>query len=158
MVSDTLFKSDKMDWGTPQAFYDLLDAEFHFTLDACATAENAKCAHYYTKEDDGLSMPWAGHVWCNPPYGRDIGDWVRRAFEASVRGAIVVLLIPARTDTAYWHEYVMRAAEVRFVRGRLTFEGADNSAPFPSAVVVFGPGARRTDRAPIMRAMEREAA
>ena len=112
MVSDTLFSSDKMDWETPQAVFDLLDQEFHFTLDACASAENAKCAQYYTVSDDALKQFWPGRVWCNPPYGRDIGDWVRKAFQESLRGSTVVLLIPARTDTAYWHTYVMRAAEV----------------------------------------------
>ena len=158
MVSETLFQSNKMDWGTPQAFFDLLDREFEFTLDACASAGNAKCRRYWTQEDDALKQTWPGRVWCNPPYGRDIGDWVRKAFQESLRGSIVVLLIPARTDTAYWHNYVMRAAEVRFVRGRLTFEGADNSAPFPSAVVVFAPYAsKERGRLPVMVGMPRTA-
>ena len=141
MVSDTLFSSDKMDWGTPQAFFDLLDREFHFTLDACATAQNAKCPNYITPEQNALETDWLGIVWCNPPYGRNIQSWIVHGWVASqVGNATVVILIPSRTDTHYWHEYVMHAAEIRFVRGRLRFEGADNSAPFPSAVIVFRPG------------------
>jgi len=140
MVDQALFSSDRMDWGTPEAFYNRLDCEFAFTLDPCATAQNAKCARFYTPEIDGLGQPWPGTVFVNPPYGREIGDWVRKAYQEAQAGATVVMLIPARTDTAYWHDWIMRASEVRFVRGRLTFEGASNSAPFPSCVVVFRPG------------------
>lgn len=121
---------------TPQDFFDKLNTEFGFTLDVCATSENAKCERYYTKQDDGLSQPWSGSVWMNPPYGREIWRWMKKANEAAKEGATVVCLVPARTDTKWWHEYVIQH-EVRFIRGRLKFGGAKNSAPFPSAVVVM---------------------
>ena len=120
-------------------FFDRLDAEFGFDLDVCASPENAKCTIYFTKEDDGLSRDWTGVVWMNPPYGREIGRWLKKANEsAKDNGATVVCLVPARTDTNWWHEYVIQH-EVRFVRGRLKFGDAKNSAPFPSAVVVIRP-------------------
>jgi phage N-6-adenine-methyltransferase len=134
------FSSDKQTWETPQAFFDMLDAEFHFSLDVCATVWTAKCRRYFTKEDDGLSMEWSGVCWMNPPYGRDIGAWLAKAYQSTISNdATVVCLIPARTDTAWWHDYVMKANEIRLIRGRLKFGGAKNSAPFPSAVVVFRP-------------------
>lgn len=137
-LSKGLFTSQTGEWATPQDFFDRLDDEFHFTLDACATPENAKCERYYTKEQDGLAQPWQGVVWVNPPYGREIGKWVRKAYESSLQGAAVVCLLPARTDTAWWHDYCTKG-EVRFIRGRLKFGGSKNSAPFPSAVVIFRP-------------------
>lgn len=140
MVDAALFSSDKMDWETPPDFFARLDAEFKFTLDACANEYNAKCERYYSVEDDARFLHWPGVAWCNPPYGREIGDWVRKAYLESLDGSTVVMLIPARTDTAYWHNYVMLAHEIRFVRGRLRFVGGDSCAPFPSAVVVFRPG------------------
>ena len=126
------------DWATPPETFRALDAEFGFTLDVCASHENAKCPRYFTIEEDGLSQPWEGVVWMNPPYGKAIKAWMRKAFEESRRGATVVCLVPARTDTAWWHDYAAKG-EVRFLRGRLKFGGAVNSAPFPSAVVVFRP-------------------
>lgn len=137
-----LLTSERGDWATPQSFFDLVDAEFRFTLDAAAESHNAKCAEFYSPEKSGLDHPWTGVVWCNPPYGRGIDQWIRRGYEAATAGATVVMLIPARTDTAYWHDYVMRAAEVRLLRGRLVFgQGeARANAPFPSALVVFRPG------------------
>ena len=133
--------SSKTDlWETPQHFFDALDAEFGSTLDVCALPENAKCARYFTPEEDGLKQRWQGVCWMNPPYGREIGFWVRKAFESARDGATVVCLVPARTDTAWWHTWVMQADEVRFIRGRLKFGGGKNSAPFPSAVVVFRSG------------------
>ena len=127
---------------TPQDFFDKLDAEFDFDLDVCASPENAKCHRYHTKADDGLAQDWGtGTVWMNPPYGREIGAWMRKANEAAKSGATVVCLVPARTDTKWWHEYVMQH-EVRFVRGRLKFGDAKNCAPFPSAVVVIKPDSR----------------
>lgn len=123
---------------TPQDFFDKLNAEFGFELDVCATAENAKCAKFYTKDDDGLSQYWEGVVWMNPPYGREICKWMKKADEAAMSGATVVCLVPARTDTNWWHEYAIQH-EVRFIRGRLKFGNAKNSAPFPSAVVVMRP-------------------
>ncbi len=123
-------------WATPQEFFDNLHAEFDFTLDVCASIENAKCERYFTKEDDGLSQQWTGSCWMNPPYGREIGKWMCKAMNSSMAGATVVCLVPARTDTAWWHDYAMKG-EIRFIRGRLKFGGHKNSAPFPCAVVVF---------------------
>lgn len=137
MNTDLMFSSKTDQWETPQDFFDQLNKEFHFTLDVCALPENAKCVDYYTPEQDGLSMPWTGVCWCNPPYGRQIGQWVRRALFASVSGATVVMLLPARTDTRWFHEYIYGKAEIRFVKGRLKFGGADNAAPFPSMVVIY---------------------
>lgn len=133
------FRSGTCLWETPQAFFDELDSEFGFTLDVCALPENAKCQRYYTPAVDGLKQTWRGVCWMNPPYGREIGKWVAKAHESAREGATVVCLLPARTDTAWWHSYVLNAAEIRFVRGRLRFGDAENSAPFPSAVVVFRP-------------------
>lgn len=135
--------SSKSDlWETPLEFFKVLDAEFAFTTDVCALPENAKCTHYYTPEVDGLAQDWGGVCWMNPPYGREIGRWVRKAHESAPAGATVVCLLPARTDTGWWHHHVMQAHEFRLVRGRLKFGGSKNSAPFPSAVVVFRPERR----------------
>ena len=137
-----MFSSKSNEWATPQDFYNKLNAEFGFTLDPCATPTTAKCSSYYTKDDDGLSKDWSGHtVFMNPPYGRKQKDWIEKAFqEGEKSGTTVVALVPARTDTKAWHNYCMKASEIRFVKGRLKFgQGASktNSAPFPSAVVVF---------------------
>ena len=138
-ISRALFSSDDMTWATPQDFFDRLNEEFHFTLDPCATERTAKCKRYYTPEVDGLKQDWGGEtVFCNPPYGREIGLWVKKCYDESRKpGTVVVMLIPARTDTAWFHDWVYHKAEVRFVRGRLKFGGSTNSAPFPSMVVVF---------------------
>lgn len=134
------FSSATDDWATPQEFFDELDAEFDFTLDVCASDSNAKCGRYFTRDDDGLSQTWdAERCWMNPPYGREIKEWMRKAYGSSLEGALVVCLVPARTDTAWWHDYAAKATEIRFVRGRLRFGSAKHSAPFPSAVVVFRP-------------------
>lgn len=142
-VNGGLFTSTTDEWSTPQDFFDMLDAEFGFTLDVCAVPENAKCERYYSPGDDGLVLPWKGVCWMNPPYGRAIGRWVQRAYEMSLAGATVVCLIPARTDTGYWHDYAMKADEIRLVRSRLHFGGGHeknaHNAPFPCAVVVFRP-------------------
>ena len=133
------FSSVTPEWATPQYFFDELDAEFQFTLDPCCTTENHKCPRYFTAEVDGLLQPWSPErVFMNPPYGRTIGNWMRKAHFESQNGALVVCLVPARTDTAWWHNYAMRG-EVRFLRGRLKFGGHKNSAPFPSAIVIFRP-------------------
>lgn len=137
MNTEVLFSSDKMDWETPQDFFDKLNDEFHFNIDVAASAENAKVAVYYTEEQDSLSRPWMGTCWCNPPYGRDIGKWVQKAHTAAQNGATVVMLLPARTDTKYFHDYIYVRYEIRFIRGRLKFGGSKNSAPFPSMVVIF---------------------
>lgn len=132
-----LFSSASSEWGTPDWLFQRLDAEFGFTLDPCATPANARCRKFFTAQEDGLAQDWSGHsVFMNPPYGRLIGRWMRKAFESSRRGATVVCLVPARTDTNWWHEFAMRG-EIRFMRGRLRFKGGKHSAPFPSAVVVF---------------------
>ena len=139
MLNRGLFTSATDEWATPSKTFQDLDAEFHFTLDPCATHENHKCPAYFTKEQDGLAQDWGGHkVFCNPPYGRAIGVWVRKAAEESRKpGTLVVMLIPARTDTAYFHDYIYhKAREVRFIRGRLRFNDA-GPAPFPSMIVVF---------------------
>lgn len=127
--------SSKTDmWETPQWLFDRLDEYYHFNTDVCAVEENAKCGHFYSPEQDGLSREWAGVCWCNPPYGRDIGKWVKKAAESA---ATVVMLLPARTDTAWFHDFCLKYGEIHFLRGRLKFGGAANSAPFPSMIVVF---------------------
>ena len=136
--SSVHFSSQSCEWATPLDFFQALDREFGFDLDVCATPSNAKCKRYYTRHEDGLVQPWFGTCWCNPPYGREISLWVEKAMRSAKEGrATVVCLVPARTDTKWWHDYVSQAAEVRFVKGRLKFGGHKNSAPFPSAVVVF---------------------
>lgn len=135
------------EWETPIELFRALDAEFGFVLDAAASEDNALCDSYYTEAMDGLSHSWTwlnGAVWCNPPYGTQIGRWVQKGYEEARKGCTVVMLIPARTETRYWHDFVMRAAEIRFIRGRLRFGGVTiekgHNAPFPSAVVVFRRG------------------
>ncbi|MEQ9094929.1 MAG: phage N-6-adenine-methyltransferase [Phycisphaerales bacterium] len=131
------FSSETDLWATPDHLFAELDAEFGFTLDVCATKANAKCNAYFTKRENGLDQDWSGVCWMNPPYGREIGQWVRKARESAACGATVVCLIPARTDTSWWHADIVHADEIRFVRGRLRFGDASNSAPFPSAIVIF---------------------
>ena len=120
MNTETLFSSKTDLWATPQDFFDKLNDEFHFGLDVCAIPENAKCQRYYTPERDGLVQEWNGVCWCNPPYGRGIGKWVKKAYENK---STVVCLLPARTDTKWFHDYILGKAEIRFVRGRLRFGG-----------------------------------
>jgi len=137
MITSGMMSSKTNEWSTPQDLFNDLDHEFHFTLDPCCTHENAKCKNHYTKEDDGLSRNWCNEiVFMNPPYGREIGKWIKHAYYQSKMDSIIVCLIPARTDTSYWHDYVMKG-EIRFIRGRLRFGGSNNSAPFPSAIVIF---------------------
>lgn len=139
MNSKAMFSSATDLWATPQKFFDELDLEFHFTLDPCATIDNAKCEKFFTKEDDGLLQNWGGeNVFCNPPYGREIGKWVKKAYEESKKDeTLVVMLLPARTDTKWFHEWIYGKAEIRFLKGRLKFGDAKNSAPFPSMVVIY---------------------
>jgi phage N-6-adenine-methyltransferase len=141
-INSKMFSSERGDWETPQSFFNLVDKEFKFTLDAAASRTNAKCARFWSISNDALRQRWQGRAWVNPPYGREISLWVRKGYEESQKGAVVVMLIPARTDTSYWHDYVMRAHEVRFLRGRLVFGvgEAGANAPFPSALIVFRPG------------------
>lgn len=139
MINSSLFSSCSDDWSTPDDFFAVLDAEFHFNLDPCASKVNAKCSKFFTKDDDGLSQDWKGYsVFCNPPYGRELPKWVKKCFvESRDSSTLVVMLIPARTDTSYFHDYIYHVArEIRFLRGRLHFNGL-SAAPFPSMVVVF---------------------
>jgi len=138
MNKELMFSSKRHDYGTPQELFDKWNEEFHFTCDPCATVSNAKCAFYLTPEQDGLKQKWFGNVFMNPPYGREIGKWIQKAYEEFLVGHcnLVVCLVPARTDTKWWHEYCM-LGEIRFLRGRIKFVGAENCAPFPSALVIF---------------------
>ena len=137
MLNQALLTSRSHEWSTPQGLFDALDRSYHFTLDPCATPDNAKCERYFTKTNDGLKQKWTGRVFMNPPYGRCIAKWVRKAFEETQRNAELVLcLLPARTDTRWWHEYCMQG-QITFIKGRLKFGKANNSAPFPSALVLF---------------------
>lgn len=140
MKTTVMFSSITDMWATPQDFYDKLNEEFNFTLDPCATTENAKCERYFTPEINGLNQCWGGHnVFCNPPYGREIYKWVKKAYEeAQNPNTIVVMLIPARTDTRWFHKFIYnKAKEIRFIKGRLKFGNSKNSAPFPSMIVIF---------------------
>lgn len=140
MNTDVMFSSKTDLWSTPQDFFNKLDKEFHFNLDPASTHENAKCEKHYTVEENGLIQDWQGHVvFCNPPYGREIAKWVEKAYiESKKDNTTVVMLIPSRTDTKWFHKYIYNVAkEIRFIKGRLKFGGSKNSAPFPSMVVVF---------------------
>lgn len=131
--------SKSNEWATPRAFFQKLNSEFLFTLDPCSTHENAVCVKHYTIEDDGLSKDWCGErVFCNPPYGTELKRWVAKcAAEAKKPNTQVVMLIPARTDTKYFHEYIYGKATLRFIPGRLHFNDGPQGAPFPSMVVIF---------------------
>jgi phage N-6-adenine-methyltransferase len=152
-----VFSSETEEWATPQDFFDEVNKEFGpFELDVCSTIVNAKCNNFYTKAEDSLSQVWSGKCWMNPPYGRTIGVWVKKAYESSLCGATVVCLVPSRTDVAWWHEYAMLADEIRFIRGRLKFtkcsgeilgncpesvkdgrHAPTSAAPFPTALLIF---------------------
>lgn len=154
MINKGLFTSNTPEWETPQALFDQLNKEFNFTIDVCATKENAKCKNYFTKEDNGLLKTWYGTCWMNPPYGRQIGEWVEKAYGfAGMEYAVgpdyfsgrnkkttkVVCLLPARTDTRWFHTFIYKKpnVEIRFLKGRLKFGNSKNSAPFPSMIVIF---------------------
>ena len=138
MKTDALFSSNSDEWSTPQEIFDELDAEFHFNLDPCSTDENHKCAMYFTKEQDGLKHSWGGYsVFVNPPYS-DISRWVEKAYrEGTKDNTVVCLLIPARTDTKYFHNFILHRSEIRFIKGRIKFGESIWNAPFPSMVVIF---------------------
>lgn len=137
---DVHYSSNTVEWSTPRSFMAKLEERFgRFDLDPCATPENAVAPTFYTKEDDGLSRPWKGLVFMNPPYGRGIGAWLRKAYDSANEGATVVCLVPARTDTAWWHDFAAKG-RVEFIRGRLRFGNATANAPFPCALVIFQPG------------------
>ena len=140
MNKELHFKSDIQTWETPKAFFDQLNRLFGFTLDACASSENAKVGNYYTVEQNALIQEWQGVVWCNPPYGREQVKFIQKAYDESVKhGSTVVCLIPARPDTKVWQDLIFaHADQVCFIKGRLKFGNSKDAAPFPSALIVFG--------------------
>lgn len=142
------FSSKASEWETPDdLFWNLSQEMGPFDLDVCADAANAKCSRYFSKADDGLSRTWErldggqSRAWMNPPYGREIGAWIRKAHEEAQAGrAVTVALLPARTDTRWFHEDIVEHRySFSFLRGRVTFVGAKHPAPFPSMVVIFAP-------------------
>jgi phage N-6-adenine-methyltransferase len=139
-------------WSTPQWLFDLFNAEKEFDLDVCAIPTNAKCKKYFSPDMDGLSQDWSkNRCWMNPPYGREIGSWVEKAYLSSLAGAEVLALLLARVDTSWWFEFCLKAEEIRFLKGRLRFGGqadnkAENCAPFPSAIVIWTPGKHKQPR------------
>ena len=137
------FKSESNDLSTPENLYNELNKRFKFTLDPCCNDENAKCTRHFTSKENGLIQDWSKDiVFMNPPYGREIGKWIKKAYDESRKGAVVVCLIPARTDTSYWHDYIFGKAKIEFIRGRLKFGNGkyqNNNAPFPSAIVIYEP-------------------
>lgn len=149
MITSGLFSSVTDDWATPQELYNSLDAEFNFKLDPCASEQNHKAPIYYTKEQDGLIQDWGKMpVFINPPYGRVIGKWVKKAFEHGLGGGVAVALLPCRTDTSWWG-YVMESTEIRLIKGRLRFNDGESPAPFPSCIVIWG-----TPKAPVIKRID----
>ena len=136
-INNGIFSAARDDWETPQELFDRMDRQFHFEMDVAATAENTKCINFYTREMDGLSLPWSRVNWCNPPYGAEILEWCRKADEEAQNGNLTVMLIPARTDAGWFHEYCKKY-RIEFIRGRIKFVGAKYNAPFPSMFVFFG--------------------
>lgn len=135
-----VLKSHTCEWATPKTLFDQFDLEFNFTLDVAATEQNRKCVRYFSSKENGLEQPWAPfRCWMNPPYGPDLKHWMKKAWEESKKGALVVCLVPSRTDTRWWHEYALNANEIRFIQGRIHFEGngCNGQATFPSCVIVF---------------------
>lgn len=136
-----MHSSKDMTWATPQHWFDYLNLEFKFTLDPCCHRETAKCKKHFTPAEDGLLQSWSGErVFMNPPYGKALTDWMRKARDEARGGALVVCLVPARVDTQWWHRYATQAQDIRFPIGRLKFAGAAETAPFPVAIIVFRPG------------------
>lgn len=149
-----VFSSNSDEYSTPQNLYDKLNLEFGFTLDPCATFTNHKCRQYFTTQDNGLEKDWSKNVvFCNPPYSK-VKDWIKKGYQESLNGVTSVFLVPARTDTRWFKEFVMHASEVRFISGRLKFNGMKTSAPFPSMIVVFTPGGKAGG--PVMSLIERD--
>lgn len=139
-MNNSLFSSASVEWATHWSLFNQLDEEFHFNLDPCCTHENAKCKDHHTQIENGLSQDWGGKtVFCNPPYGKELPKWIRKAHDEAEKGVLVVMLIPARTDTRAFHDYIYHQAEIRFIRGRIKFGDAKASAPFPSMLVIFRP-------------------
>lgn len=138
-MKKTAFKekpTQRIDWETPQALFDRLNSEFNFQTDVCANETNHKCARYFSPAQDGLKQEWSGMCWMNPPYGRRIVPWIEKAYQSACSGhATVVCLIPVRSDNEWW-KYVLQS-ELRFIRGRITFVGAESGMMVPSAIAVF---------------------
>ena len=138
MINKGLMSSNTDEWATPQMFYEELNKKYNFNLDPCSTDNNHKCNKYFTKKDNGLLQSWKGYrVYCNPPYGREIGKWVEKAYNENKNGTFIVLLLPARTDTKWFHNFIYKQHEVEFIKGRLKFNDGKNSAPFPSMIVIM---------------------
>jgi phage N-6-adenine-methyltransferase len=137
MINSGLMSSNSDMWGTPRWLFDALNVHYQFSLDVCALPENAKCKTFFSPEQDGLRQKWEGVCWMNPPYGREIVKWVKKAYESSLDGTIVVSLLPARTDTAWFWDYVFEKTFIEFIRGRLKFGDGKGSAPFPSMIAVW---------------------
>lgn len=137
MVDKVLFSSKRTDWETPPEIFNPLNKEFGFILDVCADEKNSKCLLYYNEEKNGLIQPWKGACWMNPPYGINIGKWIKKASEESINGATIVCLLPARTDTKWFHDYIYGKAEIRFIKGRIRFVGSKYPAPFPSMIAIY---------------------
>ena len=138
MINKGMMTSNSNDWATPQKFFDEWNEVFKFETDVCASAKNAKCKQYFNENVDGLKQKWIGVCWCNPPYGRKIGKWVEKAYkESQINDSTVVLLLPARTDTRWFHDYIYNKHDVVFIKGRLKFNDGDNPAPFPSMIVIM---------------------
>ena len=142
-VNKGIMSSNSSEWETPQDLFDWYDVRFNFELDVCATEKNKKVIKYYDKKKNGLNQPWSYSNWMNPPYGSGIYSWVKKAYEESLKGNLTVCLLPARTDTKWWQEFVMKADHILFIKGRLKFSGQKYSAPFPSAIAIFGLDYRR---------------
>jgi len=138
-LQKAMISSKTNEWETPQDLFEALNKEFNFTLDPCCKVTTAKCKKFFTIKDDGLKQDWSNDVvFMNPPYGGHTGDWIKKAYEESLKGSVVACLIVSSTDRSYWHEYIFPfAAQIRFVRGRLRFGKADSTAPFASAIVIF---------------------
>lgn len=138
MITKGMMSSNTDEWVTPKEFYKQLNEKYHFTLDPCATDLNHKCNSYFTKEIDGLEQDWVGYrVYCNPPYGREISKWVEKAYNENLKGTFIVMLLPARTDTKWFHDYIYKKHDIEFIKGRLKFNDGKNSAPFPSMIVIM---------------------
>lgn len=144
MINNGMFTRDRKDWETPAALFERLNLKYHFELDVAASPENAKCGRFYTEQDNGLLLPWSAVNWCNPPYGKEILNWCRKADEEAGKGNITVMLIPARTDARWFHEYCNKY-HIEFIRGRIKFVGAKYNAPFPSMLVYFGIKGRKNE-------------
>ena len=130
-------QAKSIEWETPQDLFDKLDAEFHFTLDVCAKPENAKCERYFTIKENGLTQKWEGSCWMNPPYGTAINHWVQKAYISAIHGVTTVALLPVRSDTRWFHDFIYHKHEIRCLKGRLKFGNGKQSSTFPSMIVIF---------------------